>query len=564
MKKSYWMKIPIMSVLAGLIFVALTLPLAMAQPDNELFRENMFEWVIEQFREWLRGNETATILGGGGTPLDGQDFKFDGSHYVIDRNKNNPYDVTLQQVYNSGSEVDVNSTDVVWNLSGKSFVIQTPNPTLNNDFIINLSYDSSEGTQSSYFKIVTENGTVFSVGRTTQNYITTGGGKFTDSRVIESGFWQPFEDDTFDLGSISCTGYPRCSSDWPTCPRPACTPLGGSCQVTDSDYCQQQVNQTDCELQEECFWDVRRWRDLFLAGAIKGTGSGETLFMNASTGEVRFANRTFNVSSSGSLNMSGSVTVQHVDVIDNSTGYQIGGITILRNVGTDNLMLGEDAGLNVAGGNNLCIGSNAGKHNSAGVWNLFLGSSAGFISTGSYNIFIGSNSARQNTGNQNVFIGRDTGYYSGKSDENVFIGEGSGVYVTGSDNVLIGSRVAYINTTGTEARNVVVGYKSGYNLTGSDNVFIGYKAGYTSTGSNLLIIDNQNRGSSINETSQALMYGIFDLDPNDQHLNINANVNISGNLILNDSVGMTGNFSVGSCWIDFTQGIAKSTNCTAY
>lgn len=46
-------------------------------------------------------------------------------------------------------------------------------------------------------------------------------------------------------------------------------------------------------------------------------------------------------------------------------------------------------------------------------------------------------------------------------------------------------------------------------------------------------------------------------------LDVTGDVHIRGNLYLNNTIGMTGNYSVGSCWVDFIQGMAKSTNCTA-
>lgn len=46
--------------------------------------------------------------------------------------------------------------------------------------------------------------------------------------------------------------------------------------------------------------------------------------------------------------------------------------------------------------------------------------------------------------------------------------------------------------------------------------------------------------------------------------NINTGIlNLTGNLIVNNSVGLTGNYSVGICWQYFIQGILKATNCTS-
>ncbi|MHC4605247.1 MAG: hypothetical protein ACYS6W_18175 [Planctomycetota bacterium] len=70
---------------------------------------------------------------------------------------------------------------------------------------------------------------------------------------------------------------------------------------------------------------------------------------------------------------------------------------------------------------------------------------------------------------------------------------------------------------------------------------MGYYAGYRQTAaSNLLIIDNQDRGSVANELAKSLIYGTFDTDPDNQTLRFNAGeVNIQTatrpTLTINDS-----------------------------
>ncbi len=46
-------------------------------------------------------------------------------------------------------------------------------------------------------------------------------------------------------------------------------------------------------------------------------------------------------------------------------------------------------------------------------------------------------------------------------------------------------------------------------------------------------------------------------------LNVIGDINSTGNFINNANTGITGNYSVGSCWLGFSGGIMYSTNCTA-
>jgi trimeric autotransporter adhesin len=78
-----------------------------------------------------------------------------------------------------------------------------------------------------------------------------------------------------------------------------------------------------------------------------------------------------------------------------------------------------------------------------------------------------------------------------------------------------------------DLKNTSYGYRSLFsNTTGSANVAIGNNAGYYETGSNRLYIDNQARGSLQDGRDKSLIYGVFDADPANQKLALNANVGI--------------------------------------
>ena len=47
-------------------------------------------------------------------------------------------------------------------------------------------------------------------------------------------------------------------------------------------------------------------------------------------------------------------------------------------------------------------------------------------------------------------------------------------------------------------------------------------------------------------------------------LNVIGSINSTIGFIVNSSTGLTGNYSVGTCWFAYKGGIVSGTNCTAY
>lgn len=144
--------------------------------------------------------------------------------------------------------------------------------------------------------------------------------------------------------------------------------------------------------------------------------------------------------------------------------------------GTHNIGIGEKAGAAITEGlNNICLGNQAGLA----------------ITTGSYNFALGSGALSKN--------------------------------ITGSYNVAIG-RQAIRGTTGQSMSNTVgIGQQAGVQSYGSGCLFLGNQAGYRQTNlSNILIIDNTDRGSAANEITTSLIYGIFAAAAADQILYFNA------------------------------------------
>ena len=144
---------------------------------------------------------------------------------------------------------------------------------------------------------------------------------------------------------------------------------------------------------------------------------------------------------------------------------------------------------NTTGSNNTVLGNNALGSNTTGANNTVLGYQALASLTGSWsNTAVGESSLSNTWGNYNTAVGAQTG-----------IGAWSGNNIANTS--LFGYQSGY-NLLNGGSNNTFLGYQSGYNVTsGASNVMIGYQPGYyQTTNSNLLIIDNQARGSAGNPT----------------------------------------------------------------
>jgi hypothetical protein len=208
--------------------------------------------------------------------------------------------------------------------------------------------------------------------------------------------------------------------------------------------------------------------------------------------------------------------------INTDAVYKIGGTAVLSNEGTENIFVGEAAGLDITSGSrNTFAGVEAGRSNTEGIYNTFLGYRAGYVNLlGTRNTFVGGLAGVSNTdGDGNTFIGQYAGYDNTEGYENTFLGFYSGLRnETGAENIAVGSFAGYQNVAGnynvclgksagysnTSSNNTYLGTRSGYtNVTGQGNVFLGYRAGYYETGTGKLYIANDR------DSSDVLIYGDF-------------------------------------------------------
>ena len=156
---------------------------------------------------------------------------------------------------------------------------------------------------------------------------------------------------------------------------------------------------------------------------------------------------------------------------------------------------------------------------------------------------VGIEAFRDNTlGNRNVGIGYSVLREQTTGDQNL----GLGYFairnnVTGDDNTCLGSHADGFNAGGLNSHSEMtcVGSHAGYgNQTGSSGVYLGFEAGYNQTTlSDLLIIDNQNRGSAAAEITDALIYGVFNATPASQSLRFNVGTTTWHNAAHSDADG---------------------------
>jgi hypothetical protein len=253
-----------------------------------------------------------------------------------------------------------------------------------------------------------------------------------------------------------------------------------------------------------------------------GVATVDTNYINFRGNNVRIGNKAGKSNTSGRFNFIGG----------DSAGYNI-------TTGYANVIIGANSAYTLnSGSENIIIGNKAGEYMNNGSGNVLLGIYSGRnITYGQTNTCIGRVSGYSiTTASNNVLIGNGSGYSLTTHGSSVIIGSSTGQYVTGEGNVIIGCSAASNLTTG--AYNNINGLQSAYNLTtGSNNLILGNSSGkYLSTHSNRLIIDNQDRANVKGDTTQSLIYGVFNADTLKQKITINGNVRVSGLITTGDTI----------------------------
>jgi hypothetical protein len=207
---------------------------------------------------------------------------------------------------------------------------------------------------------------------------------------------------------------------------------------------------------------------------VNGVPSGSGNYVQNSLAQQASAN--FNISGNG---FAGGVL--SANAINTTTGYNLAGIRILSNAGTQNLFAGIGAGqANTVGSNNAFFGFNAGAANTGdpnngnmGIGNAFFGALAGEANKAGRNAFFGTGAGQANTtGASNAFFGYQAGILNNGGNNSYFGFQAGRFNYSGAQNSFFGEQAGFSNQTGNY--NSYFGETAGYsNTTGSFNTMIG-------------------------------------------------------------------------------------------
>jgi uncharacterized protein YjbI with pentapeptide repeats len=168
-------------------------------------------------------------------------------------------------------------------------------------------------------------------------------------------------------------------------------------------------------------------------------GSGWGLTGNAGTVDAtNFIGTTDAVPLNFKVNNQKAGRIEHATPFNTFYGYQTGNS---GTPGTDNAIIGYQAGVSNTGNYNVFIGSQAGQNKIGGSQNTLIGWRAGRAASNGGNTMVGASAGlATTTGNVNTFIGQEAGMNNIGGTTNVFIGNSSGITnITGHQNVLIGN-----------------------------------------------------------------------------------------------------------------------------
>jgi hypothetical protein len=161
--------------------------------------------------------------------------------------------------------------------------------------------------------------------------------------------------------------------------------------------------------------------------------------------------------------------------------------------------------------------------------NIFFSTRTTAPSSGTNNVVMGSNAGNSLTsGNNNVILGLNAGSAFTSGSSNFALGAGSlQSNQTGGENVAIGQGSMNLGTGGF-GRNVCIGHQSGQNITttaNGQNTCIGYTAGKSiTTGSNVTSV-----GANANETGNTTLTNSTCLGANTNNGNFNSSTAIGAN-----------------------------------
>jgi endosialidase-like protein len=211
------------------------------------------------------------------------------------------------------------------------------------------------------------------------------------------------------------------------------------------------------------------------AVAVSGVPAGSGNYIQ---NNITAQTANFNISGSGTAG--GTLSA---NAINTTTQYNLGGIRLLGlgpNTGTNNILLGVNAGNSLTDGHeNVFIGNDSGQATTGGPLDCATCGPGGTpLYKGSHNTFVGYRAGAGNTASYNTFFGTSVGasVSSTTASNNSFFGSLAGTRSRDCCNSFFGSFAGYKNTFGTN--NAFFGHNAGYNMTtGSFNAIFGSFAG---------------------------------------------------------------------------------------
>ena len=264
-----------------------------------------------------------------------------------------------------------------------------------------------------------------------------------------------------------------------------------------------------------------------------GTTSNNALAFKTNSVPGMTLTAPVNATTGGALNLEGPTT----DI----TGYQIAGVTVMHNTGTENMFVGDASGAINSnqfgfGRDNAFFGFHSGYANTDGEYNTFAGALAGELNgSGYHNTFVGYATGHDNTnGAYNSFFGDGAGYHT-----TIVMVDGSGGFAGGgSYNLFSGVYAGYLNTTG--AFNSYLGSQAGQNNSaGSFNTYVGSGAGFLVTSeSNSTLVGTASEGAQNLTNATAIGYQSYVSQSNSLVLGSIANVNNTWNTSEDTKVGI--------------------------
>ncbi|MBK9103648.1 MAG: hypothetical protein IPL92_03575 [Saprospiraceae bacterium] len=136
-------------------------------------------------------------------------------------------------------------------------------------------------------------------------------------------------------------------------------------------------------------------------------------------------------------------------------------------------LAGSAAGMGTTG--NVSIGAFSNQNNIGGSENVIIGTNAGLNNNASFNTFVGHESGKNLiNGADNTFIGRLSGFQNNATGNTVLGSVAAMQNESGEYNTVLGYNAGNTDTGGS--RNIFLGMNTGGNILSNDNVFIGSNA----------------------------------------------------------------------------------------